>query len=400
MGLHFIDGDGKLQSVSSTNPLPTFIEAGSTEPEAGNSSSTALASGATFTGTGVLNSQPDVMVSLQTDNSGMLYFDFSIDGINWSTFPVAGFSVSSGIHEFHTAVKGQRWFRIRFVNDTGTPTYMRLATYFGTYRASNTPLNQSIGLDTDGGSTRPSDFQDEVSRGLRSGVTPWTKFGYREGLTGSSGEQTIWATTGNHTILTSPSTYTIAFNDTTDGLGTTGATQLYFYHIDANGLPTITPHTLTGTSGETTAFTSLGINRCVVAASGSNNYNTNDITITATTGGTTQAIIPATQSVTQQAIFHNGANHIAIAKFLHIGVISVNKDRTVEIKGYVYNRSFSTRYEIFRTNIDTKVQLDKEYKDPIGFNLSPSDVLYFVADADGNDVSVDLRFSMNQYQQT
>ena len=75
---------------------------------AGNTSTTALGSAETFTGTGELFYDPDVMVSCQTDNDGTLYFDFSVDGTNWSTFPVNGFAVASGTHEFHTAVKGPR----------------------------------------------------------------------------------------------------------------------------------------------------------------------------------------------------------------------------------------------------------------------------------------------------
>lgn len=41
-----------------------------------NSSTTALSSAATFTGSWEQNSRPDVMVSCQTDNDGTLYFDF------------------------------------------------------------------------------------------------------------------------------------------------------------------------------------------------------------------------------------------------------------------------------------------------------------------------------------
>ena len=102
----------------------------------GNTSLTPLATGATFTGTGELNNYPDVMVSLTTDNNGTLFFEFSVDGTNWGVFPVEGFEVTAGIHEFHTAVKGPRYFRVRFVNSTGTPTYMRLYTYYGVFWVS------------------------------------------------------------------------------------------------------------------------------------------------------------------------------------------------------------------------------------------------------------------------
>jgi hypothetical protein len=117
----------------------------------GNTSTTPLASGATFTGAWETNAFPDVMVSCQQDNTGTLYFDFSNDGgTTYSTFPPTGFDVASGVHEFHTAVKGPRSFRVRFVNDAGSPTYLRLYTYYGTYaKLANSPVNFSVAADSD-----------------------------------------------------------------------------------------------------------------------------------------------------------------------------------------------------------------------------------------------------------
>lgn len=53
-----------------------------------NSTTLPLASSATFTGTGEANFLPDVFVVCQTDQDSTLFFDFSIDGVNWSTFPL------------------------------------------------------------------------------------------------------------------------------------------------------------------------------------------------------------------------------------------------------------------------------------------------------------------------
>ena len=50
----------------------------------------------TYTGVGELNDYAYVGVNLQADESGTLYFDFSQDGTNWSTYPVNGFTVASG----------------------------------------------------------------------------------------------------------------------------------------------------------------------------------------------------------------------------------------------------------------------------------------------------------------
>jgi len=108
-----------------------------------------LGANETYTGTGELNYLRDVMVSCKSNQAGTLYFDFSNDNTNWDTFPTNGFTVSAGIHEFHTAVKGPRYFRVRYVNGSAAQEYLRLYTYYGEFRQGNLPLNQSIASDAD-----------------------------------------------------------------------------------------------------------------------------------------------------------------------------------------------------------------------------------------------------------
>lgn len=105
----------------------------------------------TWTGTYEQNNYQYVIVSLQTDDAGgTLYFDFSPDGTNTNTFPVAGFEVASTTHEIHTAVKSSRYFRARYVG-SGTRTYFRLYTYYTNSNLQlNSPLNQSMTSDSDG----------------------------------------------------------------------------------------------------------------------------------------------------------------------------------------------------------------------------------------------------------
>ena len=147
-----------------------------------NNSTTPLSGGATFTGTGEQNSAPDVMVSCKADAAGTLYFDFSVDGTNWETFPSNGFVVTSGIHEFHTAVKGPRYFRVRLVNGAAAQTSLRLYTYFGTFRQPSAPLNQPLGLDSDAILVRPTFPWLDISRGLQSGIYSVSKFGRNDAV--------------------------------------------------------------------------------------------------------------------------------------------------------------------------------------------------------------------------
>ena len=119
-----------------------------------NSTTTPLGINQSFTGSAELNSYSDVMVSCKSDASGSLYFDFSNDDVNWDTFPSNGFQVSANIHEFHNAVKGGRYFRVRYANNGAEQTYFRLQTYYGIYRQGNLPLNQPISGDADATITR------------------------------------------------------------------------------------------------------------------------------------------------------------------------------------------------------------------------------------------------------
>lgn len=376
-----------------------FFKSFMTSTSEGNSSEADLDSSNSYTYTGEWEQtlQPDAMINLYADQDCTILFQFSNDGSTIHSQLTK--KSTAGINEFTTLVKGSRYFRVVVSTDSLTTTVFSLKVEFGIFRQGNAPANLSLGLDSDAMNVRPTSFQDEVAIGRRSGVTPWNKFAFREDLTSAGGEQTIWATTGNYTVPTSADTYTIIYNNATDGDGTNGALILTFYHIDENGLPEIITHTLGSDGSDETSFSGLGINRIAVSSSGSDTYNANDITITHTTSGDTMAVIPATGSVTQQAIFHVGSNHTAIAKFLTFNVNKLSgSNPKVTVKGYVFNRGVSTRFEIYRHVIDTQSENTVTVVDPIGFKLNATDVLYFVADTDQNNTIITMRFSLNEYQ--
>ena len=372
----------------------------------GNSTTTPLSSGATFTGTWEQNNLPEVMVSCTTDNSGTLYFDFSVDGTNVSTFPVSGFAVSSGIHEFHVAVKGPRYFRARLVNDTGAQSYLRLSTYYGTdFTRPNAPTNQSVSRHTDATLVRVyADPQDEIVLDQRTGVFHYTKFAYLPDIDTGDGETFITANptkTAAPEILTTAETFSIAYDDVNDGSAGTGATQLFIDYIDADGVDQTATHTLGSSSPDTTAFSGLGINRCAVSASSTNDTNEAAITFTSSTTGGVHAYLPADQGVTQQAVFHVPSNAKGVAKllFFNANKIGGGSEPKVTVKGWIHNRLIDTKYEIFRYIMDVSVENHLELTDPIGFALSAGDVLYFTAETTVNNTVVGaMRFSLNVYE--
>lgn len=247
--------------------------------------------------------------------------------------------------------------------------------------------------------------QDQIRVGSRPGVQGWTQFGYRIGLTAAAGEQMIWAHSDNaFTPMTAADTFDIAYDGTaggsTDGAGTTGALALTFFYIDATGAEAVATHTLETDGTDTTSFTGFGINRIAVSSTGTNDVNASNITVTATGAGTTQAFIPAGQGVTQQALFFIGTNYTGIARYLrvHANKPTGGGAARVLIRGIVYNRNVDSMFEVFRETIENDVESVIEINEPIGFNLSATDVLYFVADTDSSNVDVTCRISLNTYR--
>lgn len=369
-----------------------------------NSSSTALGSSETFTGAWEdVSMFHTVSFACRANATGTLYVDFTSDINSGTTDSTLTYKIAANINEVHRLTITRRFFRIRLVNDSTAQTYLSLSTCLGNHPQLSAPLNLNVGLDADATVVRPSIPEDEIVIGKRSGVRPFTKFGYVEALTAAGGEQVIWSAgaTTAFTPMTTASTFTIAYNSTTDGSdgGATGATSLYIQYIDANGLNAEAVHVLSNTGSDVTSFTGLGINRIAVSASGSSNTNVNDITITETTGATTQAHIPAGQGVTQQLIYFVSSNAYAVGKFLWINTnkLSGGGSPRVVIKAYVFNRNVETTFEVFRVTVDTNTQTIVEFTEPVGFRLTPTDVIYFVADTDTNNAIVNARFSIVEY---
>jgi hypothetical protein len=312
------------------------------------------------------------------------------------------YQVAANIPEVHKISLTSFCFRIYLLNDSGSDqTSLDIQTWFNTDGQLTAPLNLPLGNDSDAISVRPSDTFDDILIGRNAGASAWSKFSFRDGLDAADGEQTVWATTGNFTPMTTASTFTVTYNSTTDGEGTTGARLLQFYYLDADKNLQEATHTLGSDGSDVTAFTGLGINRVAVALSGTLTYNANDITVTATSGGFgTQAIVPALGSVTQQSMFHVPIGYTGSVKSIWLNAIRLSGGSTpkIVIKAYVFSRLVSTRFEIFRAEFDTNSDNFVFYPEPVGFRLSPQDVVYFVADTDTNSTDVGVRYSLHLYQ--
>lgn len=167
-------------------------------PSLSNNTTTPLNNGASYTGTAELNGASDVMVFLKTDQAGILYMEFSIDNINWdSSLP---FNVTASTGEIHTLVKGYRYYRTRFTNNSGADqTYLRLVTQFGTLRQLNSPINGIVQRDADSIITRPIDFNLTVADGLYQNTQNTIKDGINPDVRSGSVPEDVWYSGGTYT---------------------------------------------------------------------------------------------------------------------------------------------------------------------------------------------------------
>lgn len=364
-----------------------------------NTSNTPLTIGQTFTGLAEFNTYPACMVSVATDKNGTLFIEFSPDGTNWDTSLSFQYNTAR-INPPHIFEKGNRYVRVRFENTSGeNQTFFRLITTYNAFNKLNAPINGILPESFDATVVRPTDYKYEVAMGKRQGRTTVNKFGYNKDV--DTGSNEIIASFGgnfnpNTNIMKTAQTFTITYNNTTDGLGTTGATQLLVDYLDANFELKQVVHVLGNTGSDVTSFTGLGINRVSVLANGGNEFNNNNITFTATTDATIQALIPLGASTTQQCIFHVPIGHNLLLDYIRCSALKISGgggSPRVQFIGYSYSRFTNTAYRVLDLEIDTTVENNLDFAPSQPTVFSGREVIYLLATTDVNNTSVSARLS-------
>lgn len=364
--------------------------------DSGNSTTTALNDGQSFTGTAVdVSRYPSVTCSVFTDTDCDMYMEYSPDGTNWDSS--LSYQVSASINEIHRLSNGKKYFRLRISNDSGSnQTFMRAQTVLGSQTALNAPANLTLGLDADATVVRPTNYNYEVAINRWANSQTWNKFGYNNDVdTGSS--ETIWAPGGNITLLSSASTLDVVSGSSDDdgSPAGNGAQSIQIIGVDSNRDIISETVVMNGTTTVTTSGSFLGVNRVQIISSGSAEGNVGDITISATTGASIQSFIPAGESVTQQCVFFVPTGHTFLTDWLYFNInkISGGGSPRVTINGYVKSFLTNTIYQVFETIVDTDVENTVELKPSQPFVVDQEGVLYFEATTDTRDSSVAMRFS-------
>jgi len=358
-----------------------------------NSSNVLLTSGSTFTGVWEdVTLYPALTISVSTDQDGTYQIQYSPDGVNVDS-SLTRYYRTNQINVPHRFTNARGYMRIVFTNTTASDqTYLRLQTTLGFFSDLNAPIDSTLAQDFDALVVRPTDFHTEVGLGRRQGFELWNKFGYNQNI--SVGTEAVLSWGGSFTPLLVATTMSIVSDSVDDAVGGIGVEQAVIYYIDENRLPQIKVIPMNGTTPVVTVELSLGINRVAMFLCGSNMKNVGTITVTAVTGGSTMAEMPAGGGVTQQCLFHVPLGYQFSAEWLWANTLKPSgQNPTVTIKMWVWSSVSNGMQEVYRKTLDTAVVTHLSENPNLPFPITEGTVLWLEATTDKNATIVEGRFS-------
>lgn len=364
-----------------------------------NSTADLLTSGSSFVGTAEDVSQYDsVVVSAKTDQSGFYTIEFSVDGINWDSSLKRYYRLGQ-IEPPHRFTITRQFCRISFTNTSASDqTFLRLQTIFGSKTPFNVSLDSNLSQDYDAAATRPSLARHEIALGRRQGHTAWNKFGLNSDID-TGVPEVVASFGGTHQRLDVASTFTVVSDSTEDTLTTgTGAWNVIIYYVDENRMAQEVVVPLDGTNPVATVVTGLGINRAALFNTGSADSNVGTITITATTGGSTQAEIPVGHGTTQQCIFFTQAEHTTLIDEMLYNAVRITggggADPQIVFRMWVYSYVSNAKYLGFRSSVDTAREntITITFDNPLV--VGEQSIIWLEAESDKDNTSVNCRFNL------
>jgi hypothetical protein len=206
-----------------------------------NSTETALASDATFTGEWVDGSAYDSLtVAVSTDADGTVQVQFSVNASDVdSTVSYAIFAAAPEAPHRLTILR--RYYRVRYVNGSTAQSFMRLQTLYGDKTMVSSPLNAVIGRSADAIVTRPVETKITAALGLFRGIVHDTKYGFNadvdaaEDIILAGGDYAGHPQTDGSSLGVEENFQLVcaSANDTAAG---TGAQQVTFNYLDDDGI--------------------------------------------------------------------------------------------------------------------------------------------------------------------
>lgn len=230
-----------------------------------NATSTPLGAGGTYTGVFEQNNYADIGLSCFSDVSGTLYVDYSTDGVNFTSFPALGYSIIANVNSFHTAIKLNRYVRLRYINGSSPQTVFRLNLYFGEYGHAIQTVETTTNRDSDIILVKNPYDPIGIARGYNSEVIDFSKFG----LNASVGTTLVPITTsGTFQCPTAATSLEIVSTSANDTLLGSGARQITVIGLDSNFLEIEQVIDMNGTTPVAIPISLVRMYRFFVSSSG------------------------------------------------------------------------------------------------------------------------------------
>lgn len=353
---------------------------------------TPLAANASDTGEWEQVDAPDVAVSCKSDVDGTLFMDFSNDAVNVDTFPAGGFEVLAGIHEFHTAVKGPRYYRIRFQNGASPQSEFRAYSYYGTFRQANSPLNAAIQQDSDAVTVRAITEELAIASGLFTGYSIVNKFGTNGDIDTASVPEDIWEGGGVYAGFPDSAVEAVEVlsSSADDASAGTGARTIRITGLDSNYDVASETITLNGTSPVDSVNTYRRVHTASVLTAGSGGVNAGTITVRHTT--TTTNVFLSMQigrNQTNCSGYTVPAGYTAYLRQLHCAIRGTAQANTPgAVEGNIWTRPFGG---VFRSRRPFAASSNAPLNDVIYGGLTfteKSDIVIRITASSGDNASV------------
>lgn len=240
------------------------------------------------------------------------------------------------------------------------------------------------------------EFYLEIARGNVPGMSTVVLRGHNPSQTSASGFVEV-SEFGGLTYLTSAETMNIVSDDADDTDGGSGARTGIIFGVDNDGIAVQENFTMNGTTDVLTAQAFLRVNTIVILTAGSSTWNEGAITATASSAGTVQQKVGATDSISKSSHYT-----VPAGKKLHVMRLEFNCSKTsggtapvVEFHAYARPGGSARAFvQFFDKKLDAGVDISLDVDLPFptsGSQLTERSDFFINTDTDQNNTEVSTR---------
>lgn len=176
-----------------------------------------------------------IICSVATDQTGVLYLQFSVDGNDDhidSSIPYD--YIAGNIYPPRRLTAGRGFYRIRYVNGSVAQTYLRIQSMAGSHPFITSVLHSEVAFNADSLLTRPFPVDVDLATDMFRGIQIFEKFGYNLDVDPGDVPEDVWGPGGVYTGFPRSGFGTIDIYSTSanDALGGTGLEVVTLFGLD------------------------------------------------------------------------------------------------------------------------------------------------------------------------